>query len=384
MERFHHYSATRINSVLITILLFCISGVLYNCNTVSNNKLSSITTNNSRQVIPTETAKVTSSIRQTIHEPWVNIGFIDKHIFFISVDPVNSDVIYAGVENNLYKSEDGGNKWEQIIIGSNDPIVYDLAIDHSSPKNIFIGAYGGVYRSRDGGKNWIHSFWANSGPGVSTVIIDPKSTNIIYAGSFAGEGYNQKGKYLFVSKDGGNNWSLIDSGIEGLDIHDIAIDPNNHHVLYLSTANGMYQSINSGNNWNEINNGLSKKEWIRKITIDPKTPSIIYIGSFENGIYKSINSGSKWESVNNGLPKGITVSSIIMDPISPNIIFCAISILGKNDGGVYRSIDGGMTWDNVGLVGLNVYSVTINPSYPNIIYAGTTNGIYYFDQSTRK
>ena len=127
----------------------------------------------------------------------------------------------------------------------------------------------------------------------------------------------------------------------------------------------MHRTTNSGENWIVVNNGLESSSVI-SLAIDPITPTTLYAGTVHS-IYKSVNGGDSWMEVNNGLPDGL-VYSMVVDPITPTTLYAGI-----NRNGIYKSINGGETWDsfNTGLYNLNVLTLAINPQNPTTIYAGT-------------
>jgi photosystem II stability/assembly factor-like uncharacterized protein len=63
---------------------------------------------------------------------------------------------------------------------------------------------------------------------VQTLTIDSVDTDIIYAGTDFGS--------LFISTDGGENWSAIGGAISGADVLSLAIDPATTTTLYAGTA----------------------------------------------------------------------------------------------------------------------------------------------------
>jgi photosystem II stability/assembly factor-like uncharacterized protein len=83
-------------------------------------------------------------------------------------------------------------------------------------------------------------------------------------------------------------------------------------------------------------------------------------------VYKSTDGGKNWSQV--GLA-GINVGSLAIDPFDPNILYAGTT----SSEGVFRSLDGGATWSavNTGLTARNVWSLAIDPQNPTTLYAGT-------------
>ena len=90
-------------------------------------------------------------------------------------------------------------------------------------------------------------------------------------------------------------------------------------------------------------------------TIDPKNPSIVWVGTGENnnqrsvsygdGVYKSEDGGRTWRNM--GLKKTEHIARIMVDPRDSNVVYVAApGPLWKGGGerGLYKTTDGGKTW----------------------------------------
>lgn len=134
------------------------------------------------------------------------------------------------------------------------------------------------------------------------------------------------------------------------------------------------------------------------IAVHPVDTSIVYMGSSSGGLWKSVTGGggaSAWTLVNTGFPSS-AVSSIAIDSLNPNVMYIGT---GENYGyqlsengldirvtrgmygiGILKTTDGGITWskslDWSYQNKSGVWSVQINPKNSNVVYAGTSEGIY--------
>ena len=138
-------------------------------------------------------------------------------------------------------------------------------------------------------------------------------------------------------------------------ISDIVIHPNNVNVWYVTVGSGgVWKTENAGTTWNSLFDKQVSYS-IGCITLDPRNPEIVWIGTGENvggrhigygdGIYKSENGGKTW--TNMGLKKSEHLSKIIIHPTDSNIIWVASQgPLWSSGGerGVFKSINGGKTW----------------------------------------
>lgn len=92
--------------------------------------------------------------------------------------------------------------------------------------------------------------------------------------------------------------------------------------------------------------------------------------------------GCIWEKTNG--PQGGKTLIIAVDQIDSNVLYTGVYPITDNalfpyDGGVYKSFDGGLTWidKSKGLDNKEIWSVKIDPSNHNIIYAGSNDGDIY-------
>ena len=84
------------------------------------------------------------------------------------------------------------------------------------------------------------------------------------------------------------------------------------------------------------------------------------------GLFRCTSEENRWEALNAGLPESPEVHVILVHPHNPDVIFA-----GTQDG-PYRSTDGGDHWQRLGFPdrGVMIWSLTIHPTRPNIMYAG--------------
>lgn len=122
--------------------------------------------------------------------------------------------------------------------------------------------------------------------------------------------------------------------------------------------------------------------------IDKSNPQIMYVGSRSGGFWKSTNGGTSWIGGSTDTLVASGVGTISASPTNSDSILIGVQNGGNNySHGIYRSIDGGNSWKlsnfnptSVGLGGLGsyfiVYKIAYHPRIPNLIYVGTTAGLY--------
>ena len=128
--------------------------------------------------------------------------------------------------------------------------VHALAMD-AEGRNLFLAAHTGLFRSEDQGLSWqkVTLSGNHSHLDVMAVAPDPRDPKTIYVGT------HEAG--VFKSSDGGNTWQEVNTGLGGLDVHGIAIDPNDRklHALVREKGEGIYRSRNGGGRWTRVDDG---------------------------------------------------------------------------------------------------------------------------------
>jgi photosystem II stability/assembly factor-like uncharacterized protein len=155
-------------------------------------------------------------------------------------------------------------------------------------------------------------------------------------------------------------------------------------TIYIGAASGgVWKSVNGGSTFKPVFDKQPVQS-IGAITIDPKNPKVIWVGTGEawtrnstsvgDGIYKSIDGGDNW--TNMGLKDSERIAKILVDPTNANTVYVAVP--GKlwsdsDERGVYKTTDGGKTWNRI-LKGANASTgcsmISMDPQNPQTIYAG--------------
>ncbi len=157
-------------------------------------------------------------------------GLGDQTINSLAIDPANGTV-YAGTNNGVFAFASGS--WSSVAGGPSGLQVLALAIDSSS--NVYAASFGGGLYKLSGGA-W-STLNGSGGTALGTlylrsVALDPVTPTTIYAA-----GRSRLG--IYKSTDGGNTWSLLNSGLTVTSAEAVAVDPANPSNVYAGMINIM-------------------------------------------------------------------------------------------------------------------------------------------------
>ncbi len=66
----------------------------------------------------------------------------------------SGQILYAGTDIGVYRSQDGGKSWLQTNQGLFDHNILSLLIDPKEPNTIYAWTHLGVFKSEDEGDTW--------------------------------------------------------------------------------------------------------------------------------------------------------------------------------------------------------------------------------------
>ena len=117
---------------------------------------------------------------------------------------------------------------------------------------------------------------------------------------------------------------------------------------------------------------------VRALAADPARPSRIFLGTADGHIFGSVDSGARWTLLGRASSRlDAVITAIVVDPRDGNVLFASSWTRdAATGGGVFRSADGGSTWSAAGLAGQAVRALAMAPSDPNVLVAGTLDGVY--------
>lgn len=163
---------------------------------------------------------------------------------------------------------------------------------------------------------------------------------------------------------------------------DFAVDPTDRARYFVATASGgVWRTENSGTTWTPVFDEQGSYS-IGCVTLDPKDPLTVWVGSGENnsqrsvsygdGVYKSTDGGTTWEKV--GLEDSEHIGKIIVDPlVSETVYVAAQGPLWRSGGdrGLYKTTDGGKSWKKILDISpdTGVSDLVMDPESSAVLYA---------------
>ena len=328
----------------------------------------------------------------------------------LAIDPEDPDVIYVGTGEvnggggsltyggtGVYKSEDAGQSWASLGL-SETRHIGRIVIDPSNTQRIFVAAMGrlfseneerGLYRSEDGGKTWENVLYISPQTGSIDVVINPSNPDTMYTAMWQRIRYPDSRMFggdeggVFRSIDGGTTWTELTSGLPETEIGRIGLGlaPSEPNVLYALYADevgpfrGFYKSTDGGDNWTQlpdnpvlVQNSAFFGWWFGNVHVHPENPDIIY--SLGLRLVRSEDGGVTFEDVSDGMH--VDHHGLYIHPANTNLI------IDGNDGGFYVSRDGGNAWehkDNLPIT--QFYTVDIDFQNPLHVAGGTQDNNTY-------
>jgi len=264
----------------------------------------------------------------------------------------------------------GARQWS--VLGPDGGDVRSLAYDPQNPDRVFLGTSTGViFVSDDGGHNW--SRFAKLGAGDDYVLdhmaFDPQNSKNIFVSAWSVQ--DQNAGDIFRTRNGGKDWEAL-PGMHGKSVRAMAVSASDNKVIVAGALDGVYRSNDGGNNWQRIssNDGVVKN--IESIAVDPKDPNVVYAGTWHLA-WKTSDGGANWQHINKGMIDDSDVFSIIVSSANPSEVFASAC------SGIYKSVSGGDQFEKIKGIPFTARRTRVlkqDPSNPAIVYAGTTEGLW--------
>lgn len=278
----------------------------------------------------------------------------------IAVDPTNAETIYVGGVNT-WKSTNGGTSWSlkthwSGALGVQTVHADKHVLEFQGSTMLWEGNDGGIYRSPDGGAKWEHK---SNGLRISQMYrigVSQTSSKVI-------AGLQDNGTKLLNTN---GKWADVLGG-DGMDC---AINPSDANVMYGCIQYGeLNRSTNGGTNWTNIKNNISSSltgAWVTPYRLNAQNPSNILAGYA--AIYSSTNQGTAWTTIGTTAQVGTDNKTILeISASDPTTIYTGTS------SSLWKTTDGGTTWASIASPGSGISSLFIHPTDSNKLWATRSN-----------
>lgn len=278
----------------------------------------------------------------------------------LAFDPQSSNTVYAATAaNGLFYSGDSGLSWQQFGLLNKGNII-DVAVSYQNKCVVYAVMDNKIYKTENCGRD-ITNIYYHQKPQVylTTIAIDPNNPAIIYTGTTEGE--------ILKSLDAGLTWTTIVREKNDR-IMDIIIDPYESRILYVGTArNGILKSLDGGLNWESLGDGLKSytgsHEYRQLIYLPATRNGLILVSKF--GLLKTFDGGNNWQIVEL-LPshKTTNILAIAVNPENSDEIYYATAV------SLVKTIDGGLKWSSkqLPIKQRSVSGLFVDPSEPLKVY----------------
>ena len=330
--------------------------------------------------------------------------FSGDYVSLIAIDPRDARSIYLRTRGALYRSRDVGATWQRLDVGD---VVHALLFDAFSTRIYAATGGHGVVASDDGGATWQNL--ANDLPqGTATLSLAQVDAKTLLAGTQIG---------VYITRDAGQTWSAANDGLGAPQVHALALNPQTGAIfagtetgLYRADARGDFQrvagemiqspvlsivnspnhpdqmyagtfrhgiliSADGGASWNPAGDIFHERLSVTGIAVGPQNDQNVFARVLFERIYKSTNGGGTWHAVWSGMPDTAEVETMSIAPSDPTRMYAG------TDKGLYDSQNAGESWTRRGLDALTVFAIWIDPRDPNTVLAGATDGLYRSDDA---
>ncbi|MDH3891770.1 MAG: hypothetical protein OEV49_11860 [candidate division Zixibacteria bacterium] len=324
----------------------------------------------------------------------------------IAINPSDAGTIYVGTgEANaaadtyegtgIYKSTDSGQTWTQMGLDSSYHIGR-IVIDPLRPETLFVAVAGkhfgatnpdrGLYRSQDGGATWEQVLYVSDSTSCIDVVYDAPSGTVVaamwekvrYVDIYKIYGGITSG--IYRSTNHGDSWTMLDTDdglpgpIDSCGRIGLTMEPNSGtcYAMYNNLNGydllGMYRSDDVGANWYQVNDGSLYGTYggfgwyFGQVRVAPGNPNTVF--SLGVQMMRSTNGGLSWSEVTGATH--VDHHAMWINPTDPNHIYNGC------DGGVNVSTNSGNSWTVLeNMPNTQFYAITIDPNNPERLYGGT-------------
>ena len=239
------------------------------------------------------------SIRYTGRNDWDHVADGDGGDCGVNnVDPTR--VYHSYYRMGYDRSTDRGDNWAWVATGSRDPSVYGQLFYPPMEASGGTVAQAGesVFVSRDSGATQVEV--ALPGRPIASAMYAPNA-DTIFVGTTGGN--------IFRLTWSGTAWSAATAltSPRAAYISDMFVDAADHNRIWLTYSQlgggRVFVTTDGGTNWTDRSAGLPTLPF-NAVEMQPGNPNRAWVGA-DKGVYETLDGGATWNSMSNGLPNCI-------------------------------------------------------------------------------
>jgi len=219
------------------------------------------------------------------------VDFLDANIGWAIAPPPGWKKA-SPVRDWLYRTSDGGQTWALAGVRNSVPFVEVVAPSarFEQDRTIFACAGDGLYRSLDGGEGWQPVLVGSRMLSVASASTEGHESLVLAASETDG---------VLRSEDGGRTWTGANAGLLDLTALALALSPQfaSDRLGFAGTASGLYRTRNGARSWRAVETDLAEPA-VQCVVISPTfaVDRLVLAGTEADGLLRSDNAGSTCSS----------------------------------------------------------------------------------------
>lgn len=313
---------------------------------------------------------------------WKVILTAQDSLIGLSISQVSPHLIFARSDSLIHRGQIDTSDWD--TIQPDLGMILTLYPHPIDSQIIYLGTSNGLYKSTNNGTSWENNQLLTKP--VNSISIAEVFPNIIYAS-------NLLDNYVYVSSDNGVSWDSSNIGLPKSPINPVrgvSCSPGVNGMAFAATNDGIFKTVNAGAIWfkfsnqlsylnsgtiktlpthvvkikdNKVYTGTSEGLYVANILTDlwqqfgPYNEKVLsiskHIFNYDNQVIIGTPKGIKYQNFSTWSPSqlysqtGPAISKVYSSHDYYNQFSLAASSNARNKSIIYRSSDNGVNWDSV-------------------------------------